>query len=42
MEETLLIGDSINDFEAARDNEIYFLAYNNPALEKLSDIDPLF
>jgi len=42
MEETLLIGDSINDFEAARDNEIYFLAYNNPSLEKLSDISPLF
>jgi phosphoglycolate phosphatase-like HAD superfamily hydrolase len=28
-----LIGDSINDFEAARDNGIDFYGYNNPALE---------
>jgi len=39
---TCLIGDSINDFVAARDNGIYFLAYNNSEIEKLSDISPLF
>jgi HAD superfamily hydrolase (TIGR01549 family) len=42
LEETLLIGDSINDFDAAKDNNIYFLAYNNSDLVKLNDIKPLF
>jgi phosphoglycolate phosphatase-like HAD superfamily hydrolase len=40
--ETCLIGDSINDFEAAKQNEISFMAYNNPEIENLSDIDALF
>jgi HAD superfamily hydrolase (TIGR01549 family) len=40
--ETVLIGDSINDFDAAKDNHIYFLAYNNPDLIKFSDIKPMF
>jgi len=30
---TVLIGDSINDYEAARENGINFLAYNNPAIQ---------
>jgi HAD superfamily hydrolase (TIGR01549 family) len=42
LEETLLIGDSINDFDAAKDNNIYFLAYNNSDLVKFNDIKPLF
>lgn len=29
IDETILIGDSINDFEAAKNNEIVFFAYNN-------------
>ena len=29
----VLIGDSINDFEAAKDNAVSFVAYNNPQLE---------
>ena len=41
-EVTCLIGDSINDYEAARDNDVYFLAYNNAELEDLSDITPFF
>lgn len=31
-QETLLIGDSINDLEAAQNNLIHFRGYNNPAL----------
>lgn len=34
-----LIGDSINDFEAAKINNIDFVAYNNESLEKFSTID---
>ena len=41
-EKTCLIGDSINDYEAAKENQIYFLAYNNSKIESLSDISPLF
>jgi len=32
-EECVLIGDSINDYEAANENDIQFLAYNNKQLE---------
>lgn len=32
--ETCLIGDSINDFEAARFNDIFFMAFNNEDLNK--------
>jgi len=32
-EETCLIGDSINDFEASKSNNIQFYGYNNPALK---------
>jgi HAD superfamily hydrolase (TIGR01549 family) len=39
---TCLIGDSINDYEAAKHNNIYFLAYNNPEIEYLSEIKPFF
>lgn len=35
--EVLLIGDSINDYEAAHDNNIRFLGYNNLSLQVLSD-----
>lgn len=31
-----LIGDSINDFDAARDNGIDFIGYNNPELKPVS------
>ncbi|MDB4347293.1 HAD-IA family hydrolase [Bacteroidia bacterium] len=31
----LLIGDSVNDFEAARDNDIAFVGYNNSSLREL-------
>ena len=33
--ETCLIGDSINDYEAARDNDITFYGYNSLKLKKL-------
>ena len=33
-EETILIGDSINDFEAAKNNYIKFYGYNNLDLKK--------
>lgn len=35
---TLFIGDSINDYEAAIDNNILFMGFNNSILEKKSDI----
>jgi HAD superfamily hydrolase (TIGR01549 family) len=31
-EETILIGDSINDYEAAKDNKVKFYGYNNDTL----------
>lgn len=33
-EETILIGDSINDYDAAKENNINFYAYNNKFLDK--------
>jgi len=33
--ETVLIGDSMNDFDAAKHNSIHFLGFNNPALKEL-------
>lgn len=36
-EETLLIGDSINDYVAASENKINFCGYNNPALKSLGN-----
>jgi phosphoglycolate phosphatase-like HAD superfamily hydrolase len=36
-EETVLIGDSINDYEAARINRIRFLGYNNVELIEMGD-----
>lgn len=33
--ETILIGDSINDFDAAKENEIYFYGFNNCDLKNL-------
>jgi phosphoglycolate phosphatase-like HAD superfamily hydrolase len=42
-DETLLIGDSINDFEAAKANHILFSGYNNQELKKLGHyIDSFF
>ena len=38
IDSTCLIGDSINDFEAAKKNKILFMGYNNVELEKESDI----
>ena len=35
INETIIIGDSINDFEAAQINNIGFLGYNNPELKNL-------
>jgi phosphoglycolate phosphatase-like HAD superfamily hydrolase len=34
-ENIILIGDSINDFEAAKENEITFCGYNNASLKSL-------
>jgi len=34
-EETILIGDSINDYEASKKNSIQFFGYNNSKLSKL-------
>lgn len=34
-QETLLIGDSINDFEAARESDVDFYGYNNLELEEI-------
>jgi phosphoglycolate phosphatase-like HAD superfamily hydrolase len=34
--ETILVGDSINDYDAASVNGLHFMAYNNPALERYS------
>ena len=34
----LVIGDAINDFDAAMDNQIEFLGFNNPEVEKLSTV----
>ncbi|HEA20198.1 MAG TPA: HAD family hydrolase [Pricia antarctica] len=39
---TCLIGDSINDRDAAKSNGILFLAYNNEKLNEFSEIKPLF
>lgn len=36
--ETLLIGDSINDYEAARDNDVDFYGYNNEDLKNISKV----
>jgi len=36
-EETLLIGDSINDYEAAKANRIHFYGYNNETLRPLGN-----
>lgn len=40
-EKVLLIGDSINDYDAARINSIKFCAFNNQELERFSDINIL-
>lgn len=37
-EETILVGDSINDYEACEANRIDFYGYNNPKLKKFSKI----
>jgi HAD superfamily hydrolase (TIGR01549 family) len=34
LSETCLLGDSINDYEAAKTNNIIFYGYNNPALKE--------
>ena len=36
--DTILIGDSINDYDAAKLNRIRFFGYNNKYLKKVSDI----
>jgi hypothetical protein len=38
----ILIGDSINDYEAAKHNKIHFLSFNNPSLIYLDDINYIF
>lgn len=35
--QTVMIGDSVNDLDAARDNGISFWGYNNPGLKQKSD-----
>lgn len=37
-EDTILIGDSINDLEAAEENAIIFYGYNNPSLKSKTAI----
>ena len=34
--DTILIGDAMNDYDAAVENEIRFYGYNNPLLKKIS------
>jgi HAD superfamily hydrolase (TIGR01549 family) len=41
VEECVIVGDSINDYEAAIENKIYFYAYNNPELDKYTNCDKL-
>ena len=36
-EETILIGDSVNDYEAAKKNEIEFFGYNNLSLKSINN-----
>ena len=36
-EETIFIGDSINDHDAARESDLDFFGYNNPGLKPVSD-----
>ncbi len=40
--ECVIIGDSINDYEAGMDNHINFMAYNNDNLIKLNTIEPIY
>ncbi len=35
----LMIGDAKNDYDAASDNNIHFLGYNNPKVEELSTVE---
>lgn len=42
QEECVLIGDSYNDYEAARFNKINFMGYNNPKVESMSNIKIIF
>ncbi|MDA9774800.1 HAD hydrolase-like protein [Algibacter sp.] len=41
-ENTCLIGDSFNDYEASQINNISFLAHNNDELNKYNNITPLY
>jgi phosphoglycolate phosphatase-like HAD superfamily hydrolase len=41
-DECVLIGDSLNDFEATQHCNIHFLAYNNVMLDKYNSITKLF
>ncbi|WP_282776968.1 HAD family hydrolase [Phaeodactylibacter xiamenensis] len=38
LDETVLIGDSINDYEAASTNNVLFIGYNNPNLYQYTSI----
>ena len=42
IQETCLIGDSLNDYDAAKINDISFLAYNNVELNKYNDINSFY
>ena len=35
----LMIGDAKNDYDAAEENNIPFLGFNNPEIEQLTNID---
>ncbi len=41
-EETILIGDSINDYDAAEENKIQFYGYNNYNLKKFKYIESFY
>lgn len=34
----VMIGDAINDYEAAKDNDIFFFEYGNPSIQKLTNV----
>ena len=42
LSQSILVGDSINDYEAADINNIFFMAYNNSGLEKYSNAKLIF
>lgn len=42
LEKCVLIGDSVNDYDAATKNEISFIGYNDVEVEKLTNTENIF